>query len=263
MKPMPIITLTTDWKSDDYYTAAVKGCILSQCEGASIMDINLRINLFNIAQAAFVLRNAFHHFPKGTVHMMDVNSESSESMPYIAVKYQDHFFVGTDNGGFGLIFSDSVESVVRIEKFGSQSYQTFPALTVFAPAAAFMAKGNDMNDLGTKKQDINRQTPILPTIGDNYIAGSVIYIDSYQNVITNVTRELFDQIGKGRRFEILVQSNHYKITRINKMYNETSSGELLAVFNSAGLLEIAINKGNIAELLNLGINSNIRIKFIE
>ncbi|HEY4784493.1 MAG TPA: SAM-dependent chlorinase/fluorinase [Bacteroidales bacterium] len=259
---MAIITLTTDWKSDDYYTATVKGCILSHCESANIVDINLRVNPFNVAQAAFVLQNSFRHFPVGTIHILDVNSESSERMPYIAIKFDGHYFVGTDNGGFGLIFSHDIEVAVRIEKFKQQSYQTFPALNVFAPAAAFLANGNNINNLGVKLETINRQTPILPTIGDSFIAGSVVYIDSYQNVITNISQDLFEQVGKGRRFEILVQSNHYKIARINKTYNETSSGELLAVFNSTGLLEIAINKGNLAELLNLGINSNIRVKFL-
>lgn len=260
---MAIITLTSDWKSDDYYTAAVKGCILTHCSSATIVDINLQVSLFNMAQAAFVLRNSFHHFPKGSIHLVDVNSDPTGNSSFIAVLYQGHYFVGADNGGFGLLFSEPIETVVAIERFAAEDFQTFPALTVFAPAAAFLANGHKITELGTPLKDINRQTPILPTIGDNYIAGSVVYIDSYQNIITNIPRELFDQVGKGRRFEILVQSNHYKITRINKTYNETSSGELLAVFNSAGLLEIAINKGNIAELLNLGINSNIRVKFLE
>jgi S-adenosylmethionine hydrolase len=260
---MAIITLTSDWKSDDYYTAAVKGCILSHCGNAIIVDVNLRVSLFNMAQAAFVLKNSFQHFPKGTIHLVDVNSELTGQSSYIAIKYDGHFFVGTDNGGFGLIFSGPIETVVKIEKFTNEDYQTFPALHVFAPAVAFLANGHKIGELGSELKDINRQTPILPTIGDNFIAGSVAYIDSYQNIITNISRELFDQVGKGRRFEILVQSNHYKITKINRTYNETSSGELLAVFNSTGLMEIAINKGNIAELLNLSINSNIRVKFFE
>ena len=260
---MAIITLTSDWKSDDYYTAAVKGCILTHCSSATIVDINLQVNLFNMAQAAFVLRNSFHHFPKGSIHLVDVNSEPTGQSTFIAALYQGHYFIGADNGGFGLLFSEPIETVVAIERFTSEDFQTFPALSVFAPSAALLANGHKINELGPQLKDINRQTPILPTIGDNYIAGSVVYIDSYQNIITNISRELFDQVGKGRRFEILVQSNHYKIIRINKTYNETSSGELLAVFNAAGLLEIAINKGNIAELLNLGINSNIRVKFLE
>lgn len=260
---MAIITLTTDWKSDDYYTAAVKGCILSHCSNAVIVDINRQVSLFNVAQAAFILKNSFTHFPLGTVHMVDVNSESSDQSAHIAIKYKGHFFVGADNGGFGLIFSDPIDTLVKIKKFVAADCQTFPALDVFAPAAAFLANGRKINELGDILKDINRQTPILPTMGDNYIAGSVVYIDSFHNVITNITRELFDQVAKGRRFEILVQSNHYKITKINRTYNETSSGELLAIFNSTGLLEIAINKGNIAELLNLSINSNVRVKFAE
>jgi S-adenosyl-L-methionine hydrolase (adenosine-forming) len=260
---MAIITLTTDWKSNDYYSGAVKGGILTHYPEAVIVDINHYVQPFNTAQAAFILKHSFVHFPKGTVHIVDVNSERSDHVHYIAIASSGHYFIGTDNGGFGLIFNDPVDNIVRIEMFGNDNCYTFPALHVFAPAAAFLAKGNDISELGRKQDAINRQTPMLPTIGDAVITGSVIYIDSFQNAITNIQKDLFERIGKGRRFDILVQSNHYKINRINKMYNETSSGELLAIFNSADLLEIAINKGNAAELLNLGINSNVRIKFYQ
>ena len=103
---------------------------------------------------------------------------------------------------------------------------------------------------------------MLPTIDESTINGSVIYIDSFRNAITNISRELFDQIGKGRPFEIFVQSNHYKINRINKKYSDSSTGEMLALFNSLGLLEIAINSGNAADLLNLSVNSVVRIKVL-
>ncbi len=260
---MAIITLTTDWKSNDFYLGAVKGCIFNSYAEAQIVDINHQISSFNTAQAAFILKNSFGFFPKGTVHIIDVNSETSDQVSYIALQYLDHFFIGTDNGCFGLICKDTIETIVRIEKFSDKECRTFPALHVFAPAAVHLAKGNKLSELGTPLSDINRQTPLRATIDESVIVGSVIYIDSYQNAITNISKELFDRIGRGRRFEIFVQSNHYKITKINSTYNETSSGELLALFNSADLLEIAINKGNIAELLNLSINSNIRIKFFD
>jgi S-adenosylmethionine hydrolase len=108
-----------------------------------------------------------------------------------------------------------------------------------------------------------KQVPMLPTIDESVINGSVIYIDSYKNAFTNINRELFDQIGKGRPFDIFVQSNHNRINRLNKRYGESSLGEMLALFNSIGLLEIAINGGNAADLLNLSINSSVRIKFKE
>jgi S-adenosylmethionine hydrolase len=91
----------------------------------------------------------------------------------------------------------------------------------------------------------------------------VIHIDSYQNAITNISRELFLRVGGGKAFHIFVQSKHYKIDRINKRYNETEEGELLAIFNSSGLLEIAIRNGNAAGLMKLNTNSTIRVEFKE
>jgi S-adenosyl-L-methionine hydrolase (adenosine-forming) len=260
---MAIITLTTDWKSNDFYVGAVKGCILNNYPGAQIIDINHQINSFNTLQAAFVLKNSFGYFPKGTVHLIDVNSETTDTNSYIALQHSGHFFVGTDNGCFSLICDDNIETIIRIDKFSDKECRTFPALNVFAPAASYLAQGNKITDLGPSLKDINRQTPFRATIDEAVIVGSIIYIDSYQNAITNITSELFERVGRNRRFEILVQSNHYKINKINTTYNETSSGELLALFNSAGLLEIAINKGNVAELLSLNINSNIRVKFFD
>jgi len=260
---MAIITLTSDWRSYDYYVGAVKGSILSAYIDAIIVDINHQVSPFNTAQAAFILKNSYRYFPAGSVHIMDVNSEPSELASCIAIEYEEHYFIGTDSGGFGLICKDDVKTVVRIEKFSDKESRTFPALHVFAPSAAHLAMGKSINELGSPLLDINRQTPLRATIDEAVIVGSVIYIDSYQNVITNISKDLFERVGRNRRFEILVQSNHYKINRINITYNETSNGELLAIFNSTGLLEIAINKGNIAELLNLGINSNVRIKFFD
>jgi len=105
--------------------------------------------------------------------------------------------------------------------------------------------------------------PLRAAIDQSVITGSVIYIDSFRNAITNITRDLFDRIGDNRPFEIYVQSNHYVINRLNNYYHETAPGEILAIFNSVGLLEIAINKGNAADLLNLSTNSSIRVKFKE
>lgn len=260
---MPIITLTTDWKSNDFYLGAVKGVILSYMAEASIVDLNHQVTLFNSAQASFLLRNSFHYFPKGTVHIIDVNSEAGAGIFHLAVSYQDHFFIGTDNGGFSLLFKDPPDKIIRIEPENIAECKTFPALHVFAPSAAYLAANKPIEALGVPVTEMNIQTQLRPTIDESVISGTVIYLDSFSNAITNVSRDLFDKVGRGRPFEILVQSNRYRIKRINKTYNETSSGELLAIFNSAELLELAINKGNIAELLNLSTNSNIRIKFNE
>lgn len=263
---MPIISLTTEWNTNDYYLGAVKGTIRTKSPGVEIVDISHQISKFNIAQAAFTIRNSYHYFPEGTVHVVAVKSEATEENPYIAFRQNGHYFVGTDNGIFGLIFDERPEYITSIEtgeKRVDESIveSTFPELTVLTNAACFLANGGKIENLGIERERLFRQVQMLPTIEENTIVGSVIYIDSYRNAITNITRKLFTQVGGDRPFDIFVQNNYYKISKINSHYHETTDGEILAVFNSLDLLEIAINKGNAADLLNLDTKSNIRIKF--
>jgi hypothetical protein len=256
---MAIITLITDWNNGDFYLGALKGKIIYLMPEINIVDISHQLPAFGYIRTSFILENSYKSFPIGTIHVVGVNSEASEKNPHIAVMYDDHFFIGADNGIFGLLFGEKVYKAVNITKIET----TFPELEVFADAAVYLAKGGDIEKMGPSYKSLYRPAPLLPTMDNSVINGSVIYIDSYSNVITNITRETFEKVGKGRRFEILVQSNHNRITQINKTYNETPNGELLALFNSGGLLEVSINKGNAADLLNLGMNSVVRIKFFD
>jgi S-adenosyl-L-methionine hydrolase (adenosine-forming) len=260
VRVMAFITLTTDWNNEDFYVAAVKGTIFSLMPEVNVVDISHRIDSFNIAQGAFVLRNSFKYFPEGTVHIIDINSELFPKRQFLAVKAEGHFFIGTDNGIFGLILKGDPESVISISSEENHGF-TFPCLSVFTKAAVHLAAGGALSELGSSVDSFQKQIPLRPTIDESTISGSVIYIDSYRNAMTNITADRFERVAKGRQFEIFVQSNHYKIKKINKYYNETPVGEILAVFNSLGLLEIAINNGNAAELLNLNLNSSVRVKF--
>lgn len=259
---MPIITLTTDWKNNDYYIGALKGKLLENCPDANIIDISHNIASFNSAQAAFVLKNSYLNFPKSTIHIVGVNCEESEESPFVVIEEKGQFFIGPDNGMFGLIFKQNPTKIIQIN---SDKYEvdSFPELTILADISCKIAKGMELSKLGKVKTEINRQIPLRPTIDPGVIMGSVIYIDSYQNVITNISKELFYKERNERNFSIYVSSNHYEINSINNKYNETEIGELLAIFNSTGLLEIAINKGQVSTLLNLKINSHIRIKFYD
>jgi len=258
---MSIVTLTTDWNTNDYYLGAIKGKILSQCPHLQIIDISHQVPAFNISNAAFILRNSFPNFPPGSIHIIGVNTEGSEDMPFLLVEYKKHFFIGTDNGIFGLMFT---ESPVRIISLNSpKKLQSFTSFSVFADTACKLASGENPESLGKTVKEYKQKIPIRAAIDKNVINGSVIYIDSFRNAITNISRELFERIGEDRNFEIFVQSNHYVINKINRYYHETSAGEILALFNSVDLLEIAMNKGNVADLLGLTTNSNVRVKFVE
>ena len=256
---MPVITLTTDWITSDYYIGAIKGKILSKCPQVQIVDISHQIQSFNITQAAFILRNCYYNFPAGSIHIIGVNSEGGSNRPFLIIDYDKHFFISTDNGIFGLLFSKEPTKIVKINM--DSDMRSFSSFSIFADTACKIAKGNKINTLGSVIGQFQKMIPIRAAIEESVITGSVIYIDSFRNAITNISEDLFQRIGKNRRFEIFVQSNHYKLKKINQYYNETSPGELLVLFNSVGLLEIAINKGNAADLLNLTVNSNIRIKF--
>jgi S-adenosyl-L-methionine hydrolase (adenosine-forming) len=255
---MAIITLTTDWQQSDFYIGVVKGRILELCPSVTIVDISHNIQPFAFAQAAFVLRNAFTHFPKGSIHIIAVKEEASPGKGFICAHAEGHFFLTADNGLLSLVLDKQPETTVAL---ASDKNGTFPTAEIFCPAAAKLAQGNSIASLGTGVDAIYQQIPLLPTYDESSITGSVVYIDSYKNAITNITKSLFDQVCKGRSFEIFVQSNHNRITRINQRYSETTEGELLAIFNSVGLLETAIYNGNVADLLNLGTNSKVRIKF--
>jgi len=259
---MHIITLTSDWKENDFYVASLKGKLLSACPEAQIIDINHRIKSFNSAHAAYIIRNAYPHFPENTIHIIAVNSEPEKGGELLAARKGKHYFLCADNGILGLLGGSEPDEVITLtEQY--QETDTFVALSVFARVACELAKGTPLNKLGSQAESYDRQTPLRATIEDQTITGSVIHIDSYQNAITNISRDLFKRVGNSRSFEIYVQNKYYMIDRINRSYNETEPGDLLAIFNASGLLEIAIRNGNAAGLLNLNTNSTIRVDFKE
>lgn len=257
---MSIITLTTEWNLNDFYISTLKGKIAVDSPETKVMDIIHNLPSFDISQTAFVLRNSFKHFPEGSIHIIAVKSEASEDRKHVIVKYKGHYFIAADNGIFGLLLDDEPELVIQVD---TKIDSTFPELDIFAPIACELANGTPAESLGEKTNSLFQAVNFLPTINHNLINGKVIYIDAYSNAISNISKELFDQVGEGRPFDILITSNKYKINKINTKYLETTEGELLAIFNKAGLLEIAQYNGRIAELIGLDLDSIIRVKFYD
>lgn len=257
---MSILTLTSDWNNSDFYIGALKGYVYKQLPPVQIIDISHNILPFNIAQAAFVLKNSYPSFPDGTIHLICVGVDQKVNNPII-MAMDNQYFIGADNGMAGLLFDSKPEHVYRIKKEFIQPSSFFEKDTL-ARVAVEMLQDKAITDIGELVTDFNQQVPLRPTIDEDVISGSVVYIDSYSNLITNIPKDLFEQIRKDRKFDIYVQSNHYRINKINQQYAETAVGELLAIFNSADMLEIAINNGNAAELLSLRIGANVRVKFL-
>ena len=258
---MHFVTLTSDWNKDDFYTGAIKGSILSSCEQVKIITLTNRIRSYSITEAAFIVRNSYAHFPENTVHIIAVGTEAAPGASLLAARINGHYFLTADNGIVGLLGDSGDAEIVELARDRHAGAESFPALKYFSKAACSIINGATLQSLGKITEAYKKQVPLRPTVEDNTIMGSVIYIDSYGNAITNIAAELFQRIGKNRPFTIFVQSKHYRISVLNRYYAETTPGDLLALFNSVNLLEIAIHSGSARELLNLNTNSTVRIEF--
>jgi S-adenosylmethionine hydrolase len=257
---MAIITLTTDLGSKDFYQAALKGSILSIMPTAVIVDVTHEVPSFNISYAAFVLKNVYHYFPKGTVHLIGIDSVFSENTKYVGLKYQDHYFVGADNGIFSLLFEGKPDELVELNIMQDLKYLHFPLVDIFVKAAIHLAKGEKLKDIGLPTDGIEERMLLNPVIEKDMIRGSVIYIDTFCNVITNITKELFIKIQRNRDFTLFFRKSE-TITQLSWHYNEVPEGEKLCLFGISNHLEIAINKGKASGLLGLHLSDIVRIQF--
>lgn len=255
---MAIITLTTDFGSKDHYVSAIKGAIFSQLPGATIVDISHEIEKYNLLDTAYILKESYPNFPKGSIHIIGINTELSNSGGYVLVEQYGHYFIGADNGIFSLLFEETPQNIREITVEKDQKL-SFPVRDIFSKIACSLAQGTDFNAIGTAKESLLHRIPFRATsMGDN-IRGSFVYIDSYGNAITNIDRPLFQQVGKGRPF--IIDLARHSIERISKEYSEVPEGEVLAMFNTSNFLEIAIRNGKAAGLLSLKINDSITIRF--
>ncbi len=257
---MPIITLTSDWGLKDHYLAVVKGSVYSILPDANIVDISHLIPKFDIFQASYVLKNAYPYFPEGSIHIIGINSVASIDTPHIAVLYDGHYFFGADNGIFSLMFDKKPEKIIELEINQDSDYFTFSTKDVFVKAACHIAKGGNIDDLGVPKNSLNDKLQLKPIIDENSIKGMVIYVDVYENVITNIHEEQFKSIQKGRSFQIDFRRNVIK--KISKSYSDVPEGEMIALFGSNGLLQIALNYDKAKSLLGLDLNENVKITFL-
>jgi hypothetical protein len=251
---MAVITLTSEWRPDDIYNGILKGKLLSYCPGAVVIDNACGIEPFNISKASFIIRNTFMNYPEGSIHLICIHSEAHKEEGFLILKSRGHYFIGTDNGIFSLILNTEPDEVIKISD-GHQNNE----LDIFAKAAAGICSGKKLSDLGKPIEKINQRLPLRATIDKDVIIGSIIFIDSYGNAISNITRDVFFRVFENKEFKIFIQSNKNYTEQISENYSDVPVGEMLARFNSLDLLEIAINGADVSELLSLSVGSALRI----
>lgn len=247
---MPLLTLTSDIGQQNFLVAAIKGTLLQNSENFTLVDVTHQIPPFNYTQAAYVCRNAIKHFPKGSFHLIMVNLFDEPPEHLLLAEHNGHYIGCADNGLLTMILEEIPQKVAALKlEEGFPKNATYFA-EVFAHAFNAIDKGKTLEEVGDPEISIQVKNPLRPLVSNNMIEGQIIFIDNFENVIININKEEFEEQRKGRSFKIIFKRDEV-IEKISESYADVHEGEKLALFNSAGYLEIAINKGNAAGLLGL------------
>ncbi|MBA7614280.1 hypothetical protein ES703_21543 [subsurface metagenome] len=270
-----VITLTTDFGTDDAYVAAMKGVILSINPGATIVDFCHNIQPQNIAQAAFVLSTAYHYFPEGTIHVVVVDPGVGTERRAVLLVTSSAFFIAPDNGVLSYIIEEA--SLETDEEplpagegetelgFGLQAFAltnphfwhypvstTFHGRDIFAPVAAHLSLGTPARDFGDLISSLFTFPPPRPQIKeDGVLTGCVLHIDHFGNLITNFKEK---DLPQGRLF---IEVAGHIIEDVSQSYAEAS--DLLAIIGSSGNLELSLKNGSAARLLRAKIGNEVSI----
>jgi len=262
---MPIITLTTDYGGRDAFAASVKGVILKINPQAQIIDISNEISPQDIWEAAYTLKSAYSHFPKGTVHLAVVDpGVGSGRRPIIAVT-ESFYFVGPDNGLFSLIYLEAerlrVHHITSTHYFLPNPGPTFHGRDIFAPVAGWLARGIPSGNFGEEITDYTKLNIPAPKISGNSIEGNIVHIDRFGNLITNITRKdiqpLMSEDSELSTATIAVAGKEIK--GLKKYYAEAAPGEPGAIVNSSGALEVFLYRQNARATLAIKRGEVVRL----
>ena len=254
---MPLITLTSDIGSQDFLVGAIKGQLLSINPSFNIVDISHDLSPFNYPQAAYVCRNAIKNFPDGTFHLVLVNLFDQKPEHLLLINYNNQYIGCADNGLITMILEEVPQNIVALSLNKSAQKNTLYCASVFAKAFDQILAGEKFETIGDPNISIEVKNPLRALLGNNWIEGQIIFIDNFENVIINITKDEFEEQRRGRSFKIVFKRDEI-IDKISDTYADVTESEKLALFNSAGYLEIAINKGNAAGLFGLqGYTENL------
>ena len=259
----PIITLTTDFGTNDHYVGAMKGVILDITPEAQIVDISHAVQAFDVLDGALAISQAYSYFPNGTVHVVVVDPGVGTARRPILASSDGYHFVAPDNGVLSMVYAR--EERIHVRHISSEHYfrmpvsNTFHGRDIFAPVAAYLAKQVDSHKFGDEIEDyVKFAAPRPKAAGENRLRGVVLKIDRFGNLITNVTPEdapaLFAESAK---FRITVGSR--EITEIRKNYAEGAPGEVFGVVGSMGYLEVVANRASAAQITGAGKGSEVSI----
>ncbi len=283
-KSPSVITLTTDFGTSDVYVGVMKGVILNINPNVQVVDLTHAIPPHDIHQAALSIYSSYRFFPKDAIHVIVVDPGVGSSRQAIVCQTDNAFFVCPNNGVLSYLLHKTetedthIPNAVLIENADyllPKVSNTFHGRDIFAPIAAHLSLGVPLTDFGTPLQEFVRFSVPLVKRDENTLTGQVIKVDSFGNLITNISEDILtqfllsDQSNKTTAEKLHKQQDiiHYKITagsvhlnRLNSSYSESEPGEPLAIISSFGLLEISVNLGNASARYGLKTGDEVRVK---
>ncbi len=260
MKPNGIITLSTDFGIKDGFVGVMKGIIYGINPQAKIVDITHHIPPQNIEAGSFILQNSYKYFPDGTIHIVVVDPGVGSDRKILAAAANNHFFIAPDNQILKYIFYKNetltVVEVLNKRYFSQDISRTFHGRDIFAPIAAHLSKGIPLDALGKKITDFDRGKIQWPVFSENKITGTIIHIDTFGNLISNIEEK--DLLNR----PVTIKTCKIILDKLSNSYTEVNIGQPLAIFGSSGFLEIAVRNGNARDFLSLNIGDRFEVDFV-
>lgn len=261
----PLVTLTTDWGSRDFFEGMVKGRLYATIPSVRVVDITHGIEPFNLIYASFVVQHACLGFPPGTIHIIDVASIETVDKPFVVVEYEQQYFICQDNGIPFMSFGDEGR-VVQIEMYQDSNFYTFAAYNLFCLVAAKLAQGGTLDDVGTASELGQRMSALHYLMRPNGLTAYILHIDSYGNAYLNITFAEFEKLRNKRSFEATIHTEQQVVIRevapsYDGVNGRASHSKPIFTVSATGLLQIAIFQESAEQLLGLKVYSSIDISF--
>ncbi len=258
---MSIITLTSDFGTKDTYVGVMKGVILSISPSSNVIDLTHEIPAQNVAVGAWQISKAYSYFPSETIHLVVVDPGVGSDRRAVISLINNHTFVCPDNGLLSIISKESpMGNSVAIENdsyFLPHISNTFHGRDIFAPVAAYLAKGIPMSEFGPSVDNLHKINFSHINSDNSQIEGQIIWIDNFGNAVTNISQQSINQILPN--LELQISFANQKIFGLCSAYNQAKIGEAIAIIGSSEHLEISVNQGSAQQLYGLSIGDFVSV----
>lgn len=268
---MSVITLTSDFGLIDYRVSAIKGRLLTLDKTVNIIDITHQIDEFNLIQTTHIVKNSYPYFPNESVHLIFVDSFYHKDRELLIHKTENQYFISADNGLVELILTLNKENFERY-KIHVPEKRYFTATDIFAPTAIYLANGGNPKEIATKTDEVKEFSfPKIRTLSERKFVGDIIYIDNFGNLVSNISRDFFEENQnskyiitlRNKKFKTIYDSYSEIVTELSK--DASFRGDLYAIFNEYGQLTICSYKGTkkngAHNLCGINVGDNLIIEF--